>query len=39
MHVYQRPRLFANDDNLSICSDRPNPNMLPGWSFINNEEA
>ena len=26
-------------NNLSICSDRPNPNMLPGWSFINNEEA
>ena len=39
MHVYPRPRLFANDDNLSISSDRPNPNMLPGWSFINNEES
>ena len=38
MHVYQRPRLFANDDNLSFSSDKPNPNMLPGWSFINNEE-
>ena len=38
MHVYQRPRLFANDDNLSRSSDKPNPNMLPGWSFINNEE-
>ena len=39
MHVYQRPRLFANDDNLSRSSDKPNPNMLPGWSFINNEES
>ena len=39
MHVYQKPRLFANDDNLSISSDKNNPNMLPGWSFINNEES
>ena len=39
MHIYHRPRLFANDDNLNISSDRPNPNMLPGWSFVNNEES
>ena len=38
MHVYQKPRLFANDDNNSRSSDKSNPNMLPGWSFINNEE-
>ena len=37
MHVYQRPRLF-NDDSMNRSSDKPNPNMLPGWSFINNEE-
>ena len=37
MHVYQKPRLFANDDN-NRSSDKSNPNMLPGWSFINNEE-
>ena len=39
MHVYHRPRLFANDDYLNKTSDKPNPNMLPGWSFINNEES
>ena len=37
MHVYQRPRLF-NDDSMNRNSDKPNPNILPGWSFINNEE-
>ena len=37
MHVYQRPRLF-NDDSMNRSSDKPNPNILPGWSFINNEE-
>ena len=37
MHVYQRPRLF-NDDSMNRSTDKPNPNMLPGWSFINNEE-
>ena len=37
MHVYQRPRLF-NDDSMNRSLDKPNPNMLPGWSFINNEE-
>ena len=39
MHVYHRPRLFANDDCLNKSSDKPNPNMLSGWSFINNEES
>ena len=38
MHVYHRPRLFANDDNMNRCPDKNNPNMLQGWSFINNEE-
>ena len=39
MHVYHRPRLFANDEYLNKNTDKPNPNMLPGWSFINNEES
>jgi serine/threonine protein kinase len=39
MHVYHRPRLFANDEYLNKSSDKPNPNMLSGWSFINNEES
>ena len=39
MHVYNRPRLFANDDSLNKSSDKQNPNMLPGWSFVNNEES
>ena len=39
MHIYHRPRLFANDDNLNRSSDKQNPNMLPGWSFVNNEES
>ena len=38
MHVYHRPRLFANDD-INRTSDKPNANMLYGWSFINNEES
>jgi serine/threonine protein kinase len=37
MHVYQRPRLF-NDDSMNRSPDKTNPNMLPGWSFINNDE-
>jgi hypothetical protein len=36
MHVYQRPRLF-NDDSMNRSPDKTNPNMLPGWSFINND--
>ena len=40
MHVYHKPRLFANDDYLNRTSERlNNPNMLPGWSFINNDES
>ena len=39
MHVYQRPRLFANDDNMNRSSDKVNPNMFPGWSFVNNEDS
>ena len=34
MHIYHRPRLFANDD-----ANRDSSNMLSGWSFINNEES
>ena len=33
MHVYHRPRLFANDDLF-----RNSDNMLSGWSFINNDD-
>ena len=39
MHVYQRPRLFANDNYFSGNDYQNDPNMLPGWSFINNEES
>ena len=39
MHVYQRPRLFANDNFVSQSEYQSDPNMLPGWSFINNEES
>ena len=38
IHVYHRPRLFANDD-INRNSDKQNENMLYGWSFINNEES
>jgi serine/threonine protein kinase len=33
MHVYHKPRLFANDDLF-----RNSDNMLNGWSFINNDD-
>ena len=37
--MYNRPRLFANDDNdTGDVSDIGKLNMLSGWSFINNEE-
>ena len=39
MHVYQRPRLFANDDYLNKTLNKPYLNSFPGWSFINNEES
>ena len=32
------PSLVFNDDSMNRSTDKPNPNMLPGWSFINNEE-
>ena len=38
MHVYHRPRLFANDDLFNKTSDMEEPHMLKDWSFINNEE-
>ena len=38
MHVYHRPRLFANDDYVNNSNDKDYQNILPGWSFINNEE-
>ena len=37
IHVYHKPRLFANDDLFNKTTEKPN-NMLSGWSFINNEE-
>ena len=39
IHVYHKPRLFVNDDLLYKTSENPNPNVLYGWSFINNEES
>ena len=37
--MYNRPRLFANDDNDCIdVSNAGKTNMLSGWSFINNDE-
>ena len=38
IHYYHKERLFANEDLLNITSDIKNPNMLMGWSFINNED-
>ena len=38
MHVYHRPRLFANDDYVNNTTDKAYQNILPGWSFINNDE-
>ena len=36
---YHRPRLFANDDLLNKTEeDKPIPNILEGWSFINKDE-
>ena len=36
--MYNRPRLFATDDNDCDVSDVGKTNMLSGWSFINNDE-
>ena len=38
IHYYHKPRIFANEELLNSDSDKPNPNMLMGWSFINNEK-
>jgi serine/threonine protein kinase len=38
VHLFHRPRLFANDDLLNNNSDKSNSNILKNWSFINNEE-
>ena len=36
---YHKPRLFANDDFLNKTEeDKPIPNILKGWSFINKDE-
>ena len=36
---YHKPRLFANDDFLNKTEeDKPIPNILEGWSFINKDE-
>ena len=36
--MYNRPRLFANDDCGDVSDIGKINNMLSGWSFINNEE-
>ncbi len=41
LQTYNRPRLFANDDNYDVYNTEGNAynnNQLPGWSFINNDE-
>jgi len=42
LQTYNRPRLFANDDNYDVYNTEGNEiycnNPLPGWSFINNDE-
>ena len=38
VHFYHKPRLFANEELNNSDSDKPNPNTLMGWSFINNEK-
>ena len=35
---YNKPKLFANDDFLNRTDDKNVPNMLKGWSFINQDE-
>ena len=36
---YHKPRFFANNDFLNKTEeDKPMPNMLRGWSFINKDE-
>ena len=39
IHFYHTPRLFANEDLLNNNNtDKPNPNNLMNWSFINYED-
>ena len=38
IHLYHKPRLFTNDDLFSKTSDKPDPQNLMGWSFVNSEE-
>ena len=37
VHMYHKPRQFAQDD-LFVSTEKPNPNEVMGWSFINNED-
>ena len=37
IHFYKSPRLFVNEDLLNNNTDKPDPNNLMNWSFINNE--
>ena len=39
VHMYHKPRQFANDDLFKNTLEKPNPNTVMGWSFINNEES
>ena len=39
IHFYHIPRMFADEDLLDNDNDKPNPNTLKNWSFINNEEC
>ena len=34
---YNKPKLFANDDFLNKTDEHNTPNMLKGWSFINQD--
>ena len=34
---YSKPKLFANDDFLNKIDEHNTPNMLKGWSFINQD--
>ena len=36
IHFYHKPRIFTNEEFINSNSDKPDPNMLMGWSFTNN---
>ena len=38
MKVYHKPREFVNEDHLNNTTNRQLKNILPGWSFINNND-